>query len=130
VSELPTTILQKLTPSELVDALIKASCQSEDAFSAANPLPLTKWPESLVQRTAAVAGFYALKAYGFAGGGIDDLIVKAYDDAQAWLKSVATRKIELAGVEPKADPDTRVSSGDPRNRGDLKPRMSDNWGDY
>lgn len=127
---MPEDAFERAKLSIRIDNLIKASCEVEDAFRASNALPLTKWPESLTHKCAQIAAFYVLTSYGFAGGGIDELVAKAFDQAQAWLKSIMKREVKPANTSPDADSDTRTSSGDPRRPQELNPRFSDNFGDF
>lgn len=111
-------------------ALISASCDAEDALAASNALPLTRWPSSLTQRVTAIATFLVMKRRGFQPEGADELIVKAHDDAQKWLKDVAAGRIRPPGLAPATELGPQTSSGDSRNPGKRIPRMSDDWGSF
>jgi phage gp36-like protein len=129
-TELPAAALATMSTNVVARALIRASCDVEDALGARYPLPITKVPESVQQRCAQIAAFLILKHKGFAGAGIDELVVKAYDDAVKWLKDVRTSELEPAGVEPTPSPDIIASSGNPEYPDVFRKRFSDDWGDF
>jgi phage gp36-like protein len=130
LAELPTTALASVSNNVITQALISASCDVEDALGTRYPLPITKVPESVKQRCARIAAFLILKHKGFAGGGIDELVVKAYDDAMKWLKDVRTSELEPSGIEPTPSPDVITSSGNPDYPEVFRKRFSDDWGDF
>lgn len=129
-TELPTTALSAVNTSVIADALIKASCDVEDALGTRYPLPITKVSESVRQRCAQIAAFLILKRQGFAGAGIDELVVLAYKDALQWLKDVRKSDLEPAGIEPTPSPDVITSSGNPAYPDEYRKRFSDDWGDF
>lgn len=115
---------------KLAKALLSGTSDCDDALNTNYPLPLTTWPSSLTQRAADIAAWRALKSVGFQPQGSDEVIRLAFEDATKWLRAVADRKITPAGLSPKPVDASRASSGNPSNPTDIKPRMSDNWGDF
>jgi len=129
-TELPSAALAQAGDSVIADALIRGSCDIEDALGTRYPLPITKVPESVTQRNAQISAYLILKRNGFAGGGIDELVVKSYDDARSWLKDVRDSKLEPAGIEPQPSADVITSSGNPAYPDVYRRRFSDDWGDF
>lgn len=129
-TELPAAALATVSTNVIASALIRASGDIEDALGTRYDLPITKVPESVRQRCAQIAAFLILKHRGFAGGGIDELVVKSYDDALAWLKDVRKSDLEPAGIEPEPSADVVTSSGNPEYPDEYRKRFSDNWGDF
>jgi phage gp36-like protein len=129
-TELPATSLSASSTTTIADALIKGSSDVEDALGARYPTPITKVPNSVVQRCAQIAAYLILKHDGFAGAGIDQLVADSYKDAQQWLKDVRDGKLEPVGIAPDPSDDVQTSSGNPLLPDVLTPRLSDNWGDF
>jgi phage gp36-like protein len=129
-TELRAEAIANVPAASIANALIKGSCDAEDALAASNALPLTSWPPSLSERVAAIAAFHIMKARGFRPQSFDELIVKAHDDAQRWLKDVAAGRIRPPGLAPATELGPKTSSGDPCDPTKILPRFSDNWGDF
>jgi len=129
-TELPASVLANVSTTIIANAEIRSSCDIEDALGTRYPLPITKVPESVRQRAAQIAAFLILKHKGFAGGGIDELVVKSYDDARTWLKDVRKSDLEPAGIEPEPSADIVTSSGNPEYPDVYRRRFSDDWGDF
>lgn len=128
--ELPAKATTSIDDAVIVEALVDASNDAEDALAASNALPLTAWPSSLSRRCAAIASYQIMKNRGFKPDGFDDLIVKAHDDAQKWLKDVAAGRIRPPGLAPATELGPKTSSGNPRRPTTYKRRFSDDWGDF
>ncbi len=128
--DIPNEALAGCKEDWIYKALISASCDSEDALAASNAMPLTSWPSSLTQRNTAIAAFLVMKRRGFQPEGADELIVKAHDDAQKWLKDVAAGRIRPPGLAPATRLGPQTSSGNPLQPTKAIPRMSDDWGDF
>jgi phage gp36-like protein len=129
-SELPSAALASVSTNVIASALIRGSCDVEDALGTRYPLPITKVSVSVKQRAAQIAAFLILKHKGFEGAGIDELVVKSYDDARKWLSDVRDSKLEPAGIEPEPAADVVTSSGNPEYPDVYRKRFSDNWGDF
>lgn len=112
----------------LAENLLSATSDAENALRPQYPLPVTTWPDSLKDRCASIAKYRFFNRDGFQPKGIDELIVKDYDDAQSWLRMVATRKIVLSGMtEPVVEP---VRESFSRDCSDPPRRWGDDFGDW
>lgn len=127
---MPSATLAAASDSRIAHGLIKGSTDTEDALGTVHDLPITAWSESVTTRAAAISAYHIAMGPGFAGAGIDELLVKNHDDAQSWLKRVAKGDLDLVGVTPAADSAVLSSSGNPALPDDFRDRMSDNWGDF
>lgn len=127
---LPAAVLAASSDKVIAAGLIRGSSDAEDALGTVHDLPITQWSPSVTYRAAAISAYHIAMARGFAGGGIDELLVKGWDDAQTWFKRVAKREITAVGVEPEPDASVQSSSGSPQTPTDFEPRFSDNWGDF
>jgi phage gp36-like protein len=128
--DIPREALEAAKVNDIYKALISASQDAEDALAASNALPLTKWPSSLTQRVTGIATYLVMKVRGFQPQGSDELIVKAHDDAQKWLKDVAAGRIRPPGLAPATRLGPQTSSGNPRAPEKFTKRMSDDWGSF
>lgn len=109
---LPGVALEGVTPSARAEALAAATDDADAALAAVYELPLVAWPDSLRQRITDIAAFRLLRRRGFQPTGSDELVVKAYDDANEWLARVARGALVLPGVidsSPASDVTTAVS---------------------
>lgn len=122
-------VLDSADSQAVAEALLSASGEAEDALNAQYSLPITTWPDSLRARCASIAKYKFFDREGFAPQGIDELIVKNYDDALSWLRAVSTRKIVLSGVAEAAIEPVRYSSGNAENPVPASKFASD-FGDY
>ena len=123
--------LASVDPRVVADCLIKASGVTEDEIATSNPTPLTAWPESVTQNCSDIAVYLVLKHRGFNPElGTDQLIVKAYDDALKWFRSVAQGKVKPPGLAPPDNLGVRISSGNPEAPDVTRPKFSDDWGDF
>lgn len=130
-ASLPPQAIASVDPRVVADCLIKASGVAEDEIRTSNPTPLTAWPESVTQNCADVATYLVLKHRGFNPElGTDQLVVKAYDDALRWFRSVAQGKVKPPGLNPPDNLGVRVSSGNPAAPDCIRPKFSDDWGDF
>lgn len=130
LGELPEKAMRNLGDDVIIQALLDASSDAEDALAASNSLPLASWPTSLSRRCASIAMYQIMRARGFRPESFDELIVKAHDDAQKWLKDVAAGRIRPPGLNPATRLGPQSSSGNPNAPTRYKRRFSDNWGDY
>jgi phage gp36-like protein len=129
-SEIPEKAIASVPDEKKIGALIDASCDAEDALASSNALPLTSWPSSLARRVSSIAVFYIMKHRGFQPAGFDELIVKAHDDAQKWLKDVAAGRIRPPGLAPHTRLGPQSSSGNPLAPQVYRRRMSDDFGSF
>jgi phage gp36-like protein len=129
-SEIPEKAIASVPTDKQIGALIDASSDAEDAIASSNDLPLTTWPPSLSRRVTAIAVFYIMKHRGFQPSGFDELIVKAHDDAQKWLKDVGAGRIRPPGLAPQTRLGPQGSSGNPGAPTVYKRRMSDDFGSF
>lgn len=80
-------------------ALCAATDDVDGALESGGYLPpWTAWRSDLRQRVVDIAVFRLMKRRGFMPQGPDEMIVKAYDDAQAWLTRVAREERACAGL--------------------------------
>lgn len=93
-------------------ALAAASSIARDYLSKVKDLPLVagQWPVSLRIRVCWIAAYLLLVPKGFNPDGPDQLLVKNYDRALAWLEDVAAGRVLLA--DP-VDPPTPVTIAGP-----------------
>lgn len=126
---LSSTVTDDVDTRVIAEALLSASGDAEDALNAQYSLPISTWPDSLKIRCAQLAKYRFFGRAGFQPQGVDELLVKDYDDALMWFRSVATRKIVLSGVAEAVIAPVRASSGNPNNP-TPKPRYSDDFGDF
>jgi phage gp36-like protein len=97
---LPAEALANLSQSTVEKALIYASSKCNSYIKKRHALPLVNWAEDLREATCDIASWRLMRRRGFRpGSGADETIVKAYDDAIAWLKLVAKGEVELDGQE-------------------------------
>lgn len=80
------------------DACLAASDEADGALSGSFCLPLIAWGDDLRQQVSNIATFSVMRHRGFQPGGIDDLIVKASDDARSWLNKVSQGRIKPPGI--------------------------------
>lgn len=112
-------------------ALIDASVDAEDAIANSRPMPLTSWPLSVSRRVAAIAVYLLMHHRGFrANEGIDELIVKNHDDAQAWLRRISDGRLKPPGLIPEDNHGVHLSSGNRDDPTAHPARFSDDWGDF
>lgn len=130
-NEINGQALEPIEPSVIARCRIKASCDVEAALATGYPMPLTAWPESIGQREAAIAVYLVMRHRGFdPGNPPDELIVKAHDDAQKWLKDVGAGRMKPPGIVPVDNLGVHTSSGNARSPQRYPPKMSSNWGDF
>jgi len=129
--EINAQALQNVDARIIARCRVKASCDAEAALATGYEMPLTEWPESIGQREAAIAVFLVMRHRGFKPGTtIDDLVVKAHDDAQRWLKDVGAGRIKPPGMTPTDNLGVKTSSGDPEYPQVYPSKFSNNWGDF
>jgi phage gp36-like protein len=90
--------LSNLSEADQCDACLRASGDTETLIAAGYTLPVTAWSDDVRGRAADIAAFYALSTRGFSPNGIDEMLVKRFDDAQSWLRMVGTGKIQPPGL--------------------------------
>lgn len=129
LKELSADVMNSEDSEAVAEDLLSASGDADDALNAQYSLPISTWPDSLRARCASIAKYKFFNRSGFAPQGVDELLVKNYDDALAWLRSVATRKIILSGVTESVIEPIQVSSGN-ANDPDPVPKFSSDWGDF
>lgn len=122
--------VDKKDSNAVARALIAATAEMETAAAAQYPLPFTVVDEIIVDKTADMAAFRVLVRNGFAGGGIDELVSKANDNAIAWCTQLQKRKKSPPGAQPTQSETLHVSSGNPNAPDEHRPKFSDDWGDF
>lgn len=90
--------LSGIAAGVLVDCCLRATDDAEAAFNGAYVMPITAWGEDVRGRVGDIAVYYAMKHRGLRPGSADDLLVKAYDDAQRWLQRVSDGKISPPSI--------------------------------
>lgn len=102
-TELPATAIASVPKTVQANALIVASADGETALASSFTLPIvTMTSDDMMQRLAAIAAYHIMKFRGFQPQGTDELIIKAFDDAQSWLLRVSQAKIRPAGIVDSA----------------------------
>lgn len=103
LSELPAKAITSVPKNVQANALIVASADGETAMASCFTLPIvTMTSVDVMQRLAQIAAYHIMKYRGFQPQGADELIVKAYDDAQAWLLRMSQAKIRPPGITDSA----------------------------
>lgn len=101
-AQLPVKALASVAKTVIAKAMISASGDAEDSMASSYTLPIAAWSDSVSQRCAQVASFQIMSFRGFQPNGTDELIVKANDDAQSWLKRVAAGSLRPPGIVDSA----------------------------
>jgi len=127
---MPARQLSEASDELIAEALIKGSADVEDALLNVGDGPITEWSPSVRVRAAAIAAYHIMLSPGFAGAGIDELVVKGWDDAQKWLTRIAKRDLAPAGVSPTPDEAVQTSGDIPDSTCSSGRRFSGNWGDF
>ena len=98
-AEIGESALSEVEGNDYANALIKASCDIEDALAGAYVPPFSAIPLSVRQRGGAIAAFRALKQRGFdPDNPADALVLKGNDDAMSWLARVARGALKPPGI--------------------------------
>lgn len=134
-SEILAAAVHECTMHQWADCLINASAATEDAIATSNPLPLTKWPPSVRDNTAAITAWKLIRARGVDANSVADMAVKdAHDDAQKWLRAVADGKIKPPGLTPGDNLGSRAVDGAGQPITEPTPttaaRFFGRWGDF
>lgn len=91
--------LGTLTDDKIEERIEAATAEILAAFQTAQfSLPIYAIGADTRQRCIELAAFMTIRAVGFAPDGETDLIVKSYDDAQAWLRRVAREGLRPVGI--------------------------------
>lgn len=101
-AQLPAKALASVAKTVIAKAMISASGDAEDSMASSYTLPIVAWSDSVSQRCAQIASFQIMSFRGFQPNGTDELIVKANDDAQGWLKRVAAGSLRPPGIVDSA----------------------------
>ena len=102
---LPAGVIDGLSNETIDAALVWASRQADSYLSKRHTLPLVSWDEDLKALVGDLAQYRLLSRRGFRPGSANDQIaVKRYDDAIAWLRDLAKGNCELANVEDSSEP--------------------------
>lgn len=94
-------------------ALIAASAEMETSLAVQHPMPLSSVPEIVRDKTGDIAVYKILGRVGYAGGGIDALVVEAHTLALDWCEKVRRREIMPFGAAPS--PAAPASVSNPRS---------------
>jgi phage gp36-like protein len=106
-----------LSDAQKLAALAAASSEADGYLRSRYPrtaLPLTQYDTALTIAVVKISTFELLRLRGFnPNAGSDAVIVKAADDARAWLKSLARGEVSIVGAPDPATPaeQPRVISG-------------------
>lgn len=91
--------LAQLTEAQIEERIEAATAEILAAFQSGQfQLPIFAIGADTRQRCIEIAAFLTIRAVGFSPDGETDLIVKSYDDAQAWLRRVAREGLRPVGV--------------------------------
>lgn len=101
-SELPAKAIASVPKTVQANALIVASSDGEDACASSYTLPIVSVGESMMQRLASIAAYHIMKFRGFQPQGTDELIIKAFDDAQKWLLRISQANLRPVGIVDSA----------------------------
>lgn len=119
-SGLPSSILGEYGTPELQKYLVSASGVADDYFRDLGVLPISSPSDGLKVRVSHIAAYLLMSERGFnPESAKDQLIVKNYNDAIAWLERIADGKIavpDLAPTTPEGEGagDPGVSTTEPR----------------
>lgn len=73
---------------------IQASAEADQYIVVAYPLPLTGWPQILVERVCHIAAYRLMTGRGYNPlAGADDQLRLRYEDALQWLRDVSKKNI-------------------------------------
>ncbi len=96
----PSAALATLSSDVKTAHLVAASSVADDYIQKRWSTPLTSWPMSLTLAVVRIATFTILAARGFnPANPADAAVIKAHDDAIAWLEKVAGGLLEPAFID-------------------------------
>jgi phage gp36-like protein len=110
--------------SELEAVILAASSTAYSYIRSRYRLPLVTWGHDLRLAVAKIATYIAFSSRGFdPSNPADQVILKNYDDAIAWLKDVAGNRAAADVVDTSPAPalSPRVISNTPRGYGRVAP---------
>lgn len=113
-----STAIAGLSSATRTEALDRASAELDGYLAARFALPLVApYPAELLRRTVDIAVYLLMRHRGFNPDvSSDQLIIKGYDDAVAWARSVARGEIQIAATDATTDDDAapEVETGESR----------------
>jgi phage gp36-like protein len=93
-----TKALQTVSVHDKVESLLAASAIADRYLCRQFTLPLASWGDDLRRMVAQIAVYDLMAVRGFQPQGVDELIVKRYDDAIAALREMAAGKACMPDV--------------------------------
>jgi len=131
ISDLVIERARQDNPDLRADALIKASDEMQSALAVHYTLPIATLPEIIRDKTGDLAAYKLLARIGFVGGGTDEIVLKAYDEALAWVDLLRKRKVLPFGTVPDPEDAVHVSTADSLAETEtLSPLTWTDWGDF
>lgn len=113
----PPDGLSGLSNAQLSDAIAWASDEIDGYLAKRFKLPLVKVSSDIKRRCAVLASFHLLTRRGFRPGApLNDMLVKIYDDAVAWLLEVSKGNIvpQCVDTTPEVDEEGSLVASGPR----------------
>lgn len=110
---LAPAVLADIPTADQDDALGVATSELGDLIGDRVTFPLSAWSPALRMHTCRAAAYHLLRAHGFNQDSSDELVLKDYDRALSWAKSVKVAFLTPAMTDatPTDDSDRAASSG-------------------
>lgn len=130
LAALPDEVYEQSEEWVRIKARIDASSIVETVVHNAHDVPLTTWEAALSKRADQIAARFVQDKHLLNGGGEDENVTRAHDDAMAWIERIRTQEIRQPHTTPEAADAVQSSSGDPDNPDDFRDQWQSHWVDF